>query len=142
VDHCRVGPVVFSNYAVECFELICPPSHNEIQEMQCELLTLDFRNPKTVALVKENIENISDGSLPHRVDSLKLALKKAFRYRDGIKLQCYNGRCSRRYTPLSRSSVPRLDNRCSGCGGKMGCVGCRADWHGDPSCRGCGKYHV
>ena len=142
MGHCRVGPVVFSNCGVECSKLIRPPSHNEIQEMQCELLTSDFKNPKTVALVKENIEHISDGSLPHRADSLKLALKKAFKQRNGVKLQCYSGNCSRYHTHLSRSSVPRSDNRCSGCGGRMECVECRADWYGDPSCRGCGKNHV
>jgi len=142
VGHCRVGPVVFSNYAVECFELICPPSHNDVHEMQCDLLISNFKNPKTIALVKENIEHTSDGSLPHRADSLKLALKKAFKYRNGVKLQCYNSSCSRHHIHLPRSSTSQSDNRCSACGSKMECVGCRADWHGDPSCRRCGKNHI
>jgi len=111
--------------------------------MQCDLLISDFKNPKTIALVKENIEHISDGSLPHRADSLKLALKKAFTQRNGVKLQCYNRSCSRYNVHVSRSSRSvRSDNRCSDCGGKMECVGCRADWYGDPSCRDCKKNHI
>ena len=141
MGHCRVGPIAFSNCGVKCSKLIRPSSHDEIQEMQCNLLTSDFKNPKTIALVKENIEHISDGSLPHRADSLKLALKKAFRHKNGVKLQCYSGNCSRYNVHVSRWSV-RSDSRCSNCGGTMECVECRADWHGDPSCRRCGKNHV
>ena len=141
MGHCRVGPVVFSSRGVKFIELICSLRHKDIQEIQCDLLISSFKNPKTIALVKENIEHISDGSLPHRADSLKLALKKAFTNRNGVKLQCYGGGCSRRNVHLSRSSI-RSDNRCSNCGGKMECVECRADWYGDPSCRGCGKNHI
>ncbi|KAF9646805.1 hypothetical protein BDM02DRAFT_3118097, partial [Thelephora ganbajun] len=36
-----------------------------IMEMQCELLTSKFRDPKTIGLVKENIGRISDGSSSH-----------------------------------------------------------------------------
>ena len=141
MGHCRVGPVVFFNCGVKCSKLIRPSSHNEIQEMQCDLLVSNFKNPKTIALVKENIEHISDGSLPHRADSLKLALKKAFRHKNGVKLQCYNSSCSRYNVHVSRWSV-RSDDRCPNCGNRMECVECRATWYSDPSCRGCGKNHI
>ncbi|KAF9642138.1 hypothetical protein BDM02DRAFT_3264568 [Thelephora ganbajun] len=49
-----------------------------IMEMQCELLISNFKDPKTIALVKENIGHISNGSSYYRSSALKLVLKKAF----------------------------------------------------------------
>lgn len=107
--------------------------------MQCGLLVLNFKSPKTVALVKEKIGHISDGSLSHRADSLKLGLKMAFRRKDGIMLQCYSRSCLLYNNHVSRFSV-RSNYSCSNCGSLMECVGCRADWtDGNSSCRRCGK---
>ncbi|KAF9643565.1 hypothetical protein BDM02DRAFT_3132344 [Thelephora ganbajun] len=50
----------------------------KITEMQCELLVSSFKGPRAVALVKENIGRISDGSSSQCGNALKLGLKKAF----------------------------------------------------------------
>ena len=63
------------------FELTFSFSQENITEMQCELLVSDFRDPKTIALVKETIERISDGSSPHSGGVLKLGLKKAIEFK-------------------------------------------------------------
>ncbi|KAF9785420.1 hypothetical protein BJ322DRAFT_1193974 [Thelephora terrestris] len=49
-----------------------------IMEMQCDLLVSDFKDPMTIALVKENIKHISHGSFPHCAGALHLGLEKAF----------------------------------------------------------------
>ena len=47
-------------------------------EMECELLILNFRNPKTIDLINKNIGRASDGSSSHSANAFKLGLKKAF----------------------------------------------------------------
>ena len=140
--HCWVGSIVFfSNRGVDDFELICSSSHKDIMEMQCDLLTSDFKDPKTIDLVKKNIEQISDGSLPHRADSLNLGLRKAFNLKkqgSGVKLRCVYYNCSLRDRHVAYSSQP--SGRCSYCGQWMQCVGCGTGLNGSrPSCRSCGK---
>ncbi|KAF9641851.1 hypothetical protein BDM02DRAFT_3133524, partial [Thelephora ganbajun] len=49
-----------------------------IMETQCELLISNFRDQKTIRLVKENIGHITDGSSSYCGGALKLGLKKAF----------------------------------------------------------------
>jgi len=63
---------------VHDLELTCLFSQEKLMEIQCELMISKFRDPKTIALVKEKIGNISDGSSSYCAGALKLGLKKAF----------------------------------------------------------------
>lgn len=74
MGHFQVGSVVSSNPGVIDLGLTC--LLRKIMEMQCELLISSFQNPKAIALVKENIGHISDGSSSHCPGALKLGLKK------------------------------------------------------------------
>ena len=47
-------------------------------ETQCKLLISNFKDPKTIRLMKENIARSSDGSSSHSAGAVKLGLKKAF----------------------------------------------------------------
>ena len=126
-------------------------SQDKIMEMECELLTSNFKDPKTIPLVKENIGRISDGSSSHRTGALKLGLKKAFelkkqkRQPPGVLLQCtgpsYN--CGWVNTPVSYSSVGS-DTYCPNCRGYyMRCVGCGYDRTSSyASCQNCGKKFI
>ena len=68
--------------------------------MECDLLISNFKHPKTIGLVKENIDHIFDGSLPHCADSLKLGLKRAFDLKKqkrqplGVRLRCSYSGCT------------------------------------------------
>ena len=65
-------------------------SQEKILEMECELLISNFKNPKTIELVGENIGRISRGSSSDAANALKLGLKKAFdrkKISPGVKLQ-------------------------------------------------------
>ena len=76
--------------------------------MQCDILISNLKDPKTIALMKENIGNMSDGSSPHCAGALKLGFKKAFKLKKrerGVKLQCTNLNCGWNSTPTSYSSV-------------------------------------
>ena len=46
--------------------------------MQGDLLIPNLKNPKTVALLKENIRHIPDGSLSHCASALNLVFNSAF----------------------------------------------------------------
>jgi len=117
-------------------------------EMECDLLVSTFRDPITIALVKENIERISDGSSPHRTGALKLGLKKAFELKKrqrGVLLQCTRNGCANNTTPASFSSIGS-DTYCPGCryqgyGSQyMQCTGCSNRRTGSyMSCQSCGK---
>jgi len=119
--------------------------NKEIMEMQCDLLTSNFRNPKTIGLVKENIGRISDGSVPSRADSLKLGLKKAFnlkKQKNRVKLRCSYYHCGWHNSHFSRSSVPS-NGCCPNCGNWMQCVGCGTNRNGNHlSCQSCRKSFV
>ena len=52
-------------------------------EIQCDLLVSNFNDQKTIALVKENIRQISHGSSSYRADALQLGLVKAFELKKG-----------------------------------------------------------
>jgi len=79
--------------------------------MQCDLLMSNSRDSKTIALVKENIGHIFDGSLPHCAETFKLGLKKAFdlkkkeRQPPSAKLRCSNSGCAWYRNPPPYSSV-------------------------------------
>jgi len=142
VGHCWVGSVVFSNRDANGRRLTCSFSHKEIMEMQCELLVSNFKDPKTIGLVKDNIGRISDGSSSHCAGALKLGMKKAFEKKRGVKLRCNN--CDHIWNNSS-GSYSSIGSRvyCQNCGGKryLRCVGCGSDRTSNysESCQGCGK---
>ena len=116
-------------------------------EMECELLISNFKDPKTIALVKENIERFSDGSSSHCGGALKLGLKKAFELKKqqrGVLLRCTRNGCTRNTTPASYSAVGS-STYCQDCRYKYGnyymqCTGCsntRTSTYS--SCQSCGK---
>jgi len=150
MGHCWVGFVPFSNRGVYQLRLTCSFSQEKIMEMQCELLVSKFNDPKTIALVRENIGNISDGSSSHCAGALKLGLKKAFNLKKqkrkppGVPLRCtysgcgwYNDRIS--YSAIgSNTYCPHCN-----CGYYMQCVGCEHPRTGNyPSCQGCGERFI
>jgi hypothetical protein len=47
-------------------------------ETQCKLLISNFKDPKTIQLMKQSIARSSDGSSSHSAGALKLGLKNAF----------------------------------------------------------------
>ena len=81
--------------------------------MQCDLLVTTFKDQKTIALVKENIRDISDGSSSHHAAPLQLGLIKAFELKKNKK-QPPGTRCSRVDCPSyqdqdSSSSIPSVE---------------------------------
>ena len=119
-------------------------------EMECELLTSNFRDPKTIALVKETIGHFSDGSSTHCASALKLGLKKAFelkkkkRQPPGVLLRCSRGGCARNTNPVSYSTNGS-NIYCPNCQYNYGnyymqCTGCSyARTSSYTSCQSCGK---
>ena len=120
-------------------------------EMQCELLISDFDDPKTIALVKETIEQLSEG--PYCASALKLWLKMGFerrRQKAGVLLRCTNSSCSTRRSEVSYSSVeshircqmcrpPAADSLCY----YLQCAGCSTvRISACASCAGCGKRFI
>ena len=57
---------------------MCSSSHEKIMEMECKLLTSNFKDTKTIGLMKENFGRISNGSSSHCAGALKLGFKNAF----------------------------------------------------------------
>ena len=130
--------------------LTCSFSHEKIMEMECELLISSFRHPKTIALVKENIGRISDGSSSHCAGALKLGLKKAAEFKKqqkrppGVQLRCKNYLCGGHSGPIPYSSVGvrTYCPRCKNCY-YMQCFGCGYDRKSSyASCQNCGKNFV
>ena len=122
-------------------------SQEKIIEVWCDLLVSNFRDPKTIALMEENIYHIFDGSLSHCADALKLGLRKALnlkKQRNSVKLRCSWKKCSLHSNPVSYSSVGS-NIYCPRCkdGEQMQCVGCGRKMTDDyTSCQGCGKWFV
>lgn len=122
-------------------------SQEKIIEVQCDLLISNFRDPKTITLLKENIGHIFDGSLSHCVDTLTLGLRKALdlkKQRIGVKLRCSWAGCSLNSDPVLYSSVgsniycPRCND-----GERLKCANCGWNRTDDYTlCRGCGKWFV
>ena len=120
-------------------------SRKEVLEMQCNLLISDFKDPKTIALVKETIRGTSNGFCLHRAGALQLGFEKAFELRKkkrqppGVKLRCTSWHCSWRDNPISYSSVG-LNICCPGCSYYMQCADCGYKRGGEySSCQGCGR---
>jgi len=113
--------------------LTCPFSQEKIMEVQCELLISNFKDPKTIALVKDTIGHISDGSSPHCAGAMKLWLKKAFEVKKqkSVQLRCSKIGCSRNTNPVPYR-VAGSDVMCQLCdhgygGGNIQCTGCRSN---------------
>jgi len=106
-----VGFVALTDPGIDDLGLMCSFSQEKIKEMECELLVSNFRDPKTVALVKENIGRSSDGSSSHRAGALKLGLRKAIELKKqkkqppGASLRCGNHQCARHNNPAPCSST-------------------------------------
>lgn len=127
----------------------CSFSQEKIMDMQCDLLISNFKNPKTIALVKENIGYASNGSSPHGAIALKLGFKKAFEVKKqqrGVQLRCSNTGCEWSRISVLYSSIgssircPKCSPGCSCCGTYLQCVGCGSQRTSNcASCQGCGK---
>lgn len=114
-------------------------------EMECQLLISNFKDPKTIGLVKARIRNISDGSSSHCAGVLKLGLKKASELKKqnrGMLLRCPRSGCARNTTPVSLSANGS-NIYCPNCGyGNyyMQCTGCSyARTSNYTSCQSCRK---
>jgi hypothetical protein len=153
-----VGSVVYSNRGINSVEFIYPRSHNEIMEMQCDLLMSNSEDQKTMALVNENIENISGRPLSYRGDSLKLGLWKAFDLQKqkqkqkqqppAAKLRCSRSSCVW-YTNCPSYSSIGSSVSCQACknprrgASYFECVDCGYTRTGSyASCQSCGKQFV
>lgn len=117
-------------------------SQQKIKEMQCELLVSNFRDPKTIARMKENLGRISDGSSPHCGGMLKLGLKKAFEVKQrkaGVLLRCPSFGCKWSSNDVPFRSV--IGKSCPAC--RTWYMKCASCGHGRTtdtvSCLGCGK---
>ena len=153
MGHFQVGSVVPSNPGVIYLGLTCLLSQGKIMEMQCELLVSSFQDPKTIALVKENLGHISDGSSSHCAGALKLGFKKAFelkkqkRQPPGVLLRCTRYGCARNTTPVSYSVIGS-NVYCQSCQYNYGsycmqCVGCGWTRNGNyASCQSCRKTFI
>ena len=146
MGHRRVRVPSNLNFEVNVV-LTCSFSQEKIMEMECELLVSNFKDPKTIGLVKENIRHFADGSSAHCADALKLGLKKAFKLKkpSGVQLRCPNSsyNCAWANTPVSYSSVGS-NTYCPNCGNYyMRCVGCGHDRTSNyTSCQGCRKRFI
>ena len=151
MGHCLVGSPVFSNLGDDTLGLMFSSSQEKIKEMECELLVSNFKDPKTIALVKESIKHSSDGSSSHRAGALKLGLRKAFELKKqkrqppappGVLLRCYDRHCGW-YNPV-RYSLVGSNITCSVCGRYyMQCADCGWNRTGVyTSCQDCGKNFV
>ena len=148
--------MVFSNCEVSVRELTRSFSQEELMDFQWDLLIANFKDPKTVALVRDRVDDISPGSSSHRASVLKVALKKAFelkkkkRQPPGVLLQCYNPNCARHHNHFSYTEIETNVTTCQSCRTPWGsgryilqCANCRSTWQGNfTSCQGCGRRFV
>ena len=151
MGHCRVRVPSDLNFKVNVV-LTCSFSQEKIMEMECELLVSNFKDPKTIGLVKENIRHFADGSSAHCADALKLGLKKAFKLKKpsvaGVRLRCNYSSCAWYSNHVSYSSVGS-GVYCQNCqnyryGNRyLLCVGCGYNRTGNyASCQSCGKRFI
>ena len=129
--------------------LTCSFSHEKIMEAQCELLISNFNDSKMIAIVKENIRRISDGSSSHCAGALNLGLKKAFelkkqkRQPPGVWLRCSRSGCGWHSCEVPYSMVGQ-HTYCQVCRHSHGkrylqCIGCSFNRTGAyASCQSCG----
>ena len=138
MGHFQVGRVALSSPGENALGLTRLFSQEEIMEIQCELLVSNFKDPKTVALVKKNIKHISDGSSSHCAGALKLGLKKAFELKKQKRQPPggYSNHVS--YSDIGSNVI------CPCCGSYyLACVDCGYERESDyESCQGCGKRFI
>ena len=116
--------------------------------MQCNLLVVDFKDPKTIEHAEACIKDIADGSCSHRAEALQLGLEEAFEFKKkkreppGVMLHCTYRHCQWYNTPLSYSSVG--SKYCPSCGDEyLRCAGCGNRRSGNhSSCQECGKKFI
>lgn len=77
--------------------------------MQCDLLISSFKNPETIALVKEKIRHAPAAPSLHRIPPSITLLKTAFELkkplpRADVKLECVDSNCSRGLVSYSSGS--------------------------------------
>ena len=122
-------------------------SQGKIMEMECEVLISNFKDPKTIALVKETVGQISDGSSSHRASALKLVLKKGFelkkqkRQPSVVFLRCVLSGCGWHAINVPYKSVgSNIYCLCCRRNNYMQCTGCsHARTSTYTSCQNCGK---
>jgi len=149
VGHCQVGFVVSSNREIADLRLAGSSSQEKIMEMECELLTSNFKDPKTIGLMKESIGHISEGSSSYCAGTLKFGFKKAFELKKKkerfVLLRCPRVGCTRNTIPLTHSAVGSAiyctDCRYTYGSNYMQCTGCSRSRTNSShvSCQGCGK---
>ena len=127
-------------------------------ETQWDLLIANFEDPKTAALMRENIEDISSGSSPYHAGALKLGLKKAFELKkkktqapappappEVVWLRCSDSNCEWHRTQMWRLVDIGTDLFCCLCpvhhrgNSYYQCTNCGSNRTGNcASCQGCG----
>ena len=144
MGHRWVSSVTFSNHGINNFGLTVSLSQEKIMEMEFELLISNSKDPKSIALVEENIGHISDGSSSHCAGALKLGFKKAFelkRQPPGVLLRCPISGCAKNTTPVSCLAVGSNAYCNNHRSYYMQCAGCSYNrTHVSyASCQSCGK---
>ena len=117
--------------------------------MECDLLVSSPNGSKSLALVKQNIRRISDGSSPYCGGALKLGLEKKFQRKKeslGVKLRCTHGNCTWYSNPVSFSTIGTSAYYCQMCLNRgwgsryFTCVGCGYTRNAAyAACQSCGK---
>ena len=145
--------MVFSNCEVSVREFTCSFSQEELMDFQWDLLIANFKDPKTVALVRDRVDDISPDSSSHRASVLKVALKKAFELKKKTRqppvarLRCGNSNCARYCDYVSYTEIG-ADITCILCGDPpygyvLQCTRCWGARTGKfASCQGCGVRFV
>ena len=91
-------------------------SQEELVNIQWDLVIANFKDPKTITLLRSQVENASFGSSSHRAGVLNVALKKAFEFKrkntqsPTVHLRCAATFCTEynnlfQTRPLGRTSI-------------------------------------
>ena len=153
MGHQRVSRIASSSDGVDRRGLMCPFSQEKVVEMHWDILIPNYQDPKTITLVRENVERISSGSSSYCAVTLKVGLKKAFEFKKKKRLplkphrafvRCSNPSCS--YHTSSMSCSPSITVfhcpycKSSGLGSYcFQCTSCGHDRTGNyMSCQNCG----
>ena len=115
-------------------------SQEKITRMEGELLNLNLKDPKLIAVVSGNIGQAVSGSSSHLADALKFGLEKGIEFqrrRRGALLQCPDCGYTRHTNPVSPSFVgPNV--LCPDCLEYMQFASCGHQRTGDyTSCQSC-----
>ena len=129
-------------------------SQEELVNIQWDLVIANFKDPKTITLLRDKVEDASFGSSSHRVGVLSAALKKAFEFKrnnrkpPGVMLRCSATYCTAYNNPPSYATIGS-DIYCELCYGRwpgrrcFQCAGCGANrLRAYTSCQSCGGMFV